>query len=156
MGTKYCGAQDIVDMRWMVVELIYDIMVRLIHTRRSYLGIMEEVEEFKEMIIVTISKLVGEFNLGDYILFLIWLDLQGCKWMMKKYNRRRDDFLQRVIDNNRLCIKEENVESLIDVLIHLVEKVEYFCSDDAIVKATATVSPLLIRVIFKVVLLALS
>jgi cytochrome P450 len=121
----------------MVVEFIFDIMVRLILTHKSYLVSVEEVEEFKEIITVTTSELLGAFNLGDYIPFLRWLDLQGCERAMKKLNRRRDKFLQRAIDNSRLCIKEENDESLIDVLIHLMDKAEDFFSDEAIVKATA-------------------
>jgi hypothetical protein len=137
MGIKDRGASAIVDVRWMVVEFIFDIMVRLILTNKSYLGSVEEVEEFKEIITVTTSELLGAFNLGDYIPFLRWLDLQGCERAMKKLNRRRDKFLQRAIDNSRLCIKEENDESLIDVLIHLMDKAEDFFSDEAIVKATA-------------------
>jgi len=43
-----------------------------------------------------------------------------------------------VIDKYRLSMKKENAESLIDVLIHLVDKSQDFCSDDTIVKATIT------------------
>lgn len=138
MGIEGREASAVVNVREIVVELIFDIMVRLILTRKSYLGSEEEVEEFKKTITVSTSELLGAFNLGDYIPFLRWLDLQGCERAMKKLHRRRDEFLQRVIDNSRLCVKKENNESLIDVLLHLVDKAEDFCSEDVVVKATAT------------------
>jgi hypothetical protein len=68
---------------------------------------VEEVEEFKEMITITSSELLGAFNLGDYFPFLRWLDFQGCEWAMKKLNMRRHKFLQRAIYNNRLCIRKD-------------------------------------------------
>ena len=81
-------ASAVVGVKWVVLESIFDTMVRLIFTHRSYLGSAEEVEGFKEMINVTITKLLGAFNLGDYILFLRWLDLQGWERAMKKYSRQ--------------------------------------------------------------------
>ena len=81
-------ASAVVGVKWVVLESIFDTMVRLIFTHRSYLGGAEEVEGFKEMINVTITKLLGAFNLGDYIPFLRWLDLQGCERAMKKYSRQ--------------------------------------------------------------------
>ena len=81
-------ASVVVGVKWFVLESIFDTMVRLIFTHRSYLGGAEEVEGFKEMINVTITKLLGAFNLGDYILFLRWMDLQGWERAMKKYSRQ--------------------------------------------------------------------
>lgn len=137
MGIRDREASAVVNVREIVVGLIFDIMVRLILTRKSYLGSEEEVKEFIKITTVSTSELLGAFNLGDCIPSLRWLDLQGCERAMKKLHRRRDEFLQRVIENSRLCMKKENDESMIDVLLHLVDKAKDFCSEDAIVKATA-------------------
>ena len=52
-------ASAVVGVKWVVLESIFDTMVRLIFTHRSYLGGTEEVEGFKEMINVTTTKLLG-------------------------------------------------------------------------------------------------
>eukprot|EP00253_Pinus_taeda_P013566 PITA_13566 len=103
----------------------------------AYMGKADDVEELKEMI-HTHFQLLGAFNVGDYIPFLKWLDLhlQGCERAMKKYNKRRDEILQRVIDKYRLCVKKETDESLIDVLLQFADKAQDFCSDDTTVKST--------------------
>jgi hypothetical protein len=128
----------IVDVRSMVAALIFDMIVRIV-TDKSCLGGEEEVQEFKELIKHTTS-LLGAFNAGDYFPFLRWLDLQGCERAMKKLSKRRDEILQRVINAHRDRAKMEMVEknkSLVDVLIHLVDKGEAdFCSNDTIIKAT--------------------
>jgi len=85
-------ASAVVDLRSMMVDLIFDIIVRSILPDKSYMDNGEEVEEFKEMI-NTHFQLLGAFNVGDYIPFLRWLDLQGCERAMKKYSRRRDEIL---------------------------------------------------------------
>ena len=115
-----------------MVDLIFDLILRLILPDRSYTGSAREVEEFKEMI-NTHLELVGAFYVRDYIPFLGWLHLQVGEMAMKKFNRRRDEILQRLIDKCRLCMKTENAENLIDVLINYVDKAH---DDDTIVKAT--------------------
>ena len=125
-------ASAVVDVRSTMVDLIFDIILRLILPDRSYTGSAREVEEFKEMI-NTHLELVGAFYVGDYIPFLGWLHLQVGEMAMKKFNRRRDEILQRLIDKCRLCMKTENAENLIDVLTNYVDKAH---DDDTIVKAT--------------------
>lgn len=129
------GASVIVDVRSMMFDLLYDITIRLMLHEKSYMGKAEDVEELKEMI-HTHFELLRAFNVGDYIPFLRWLDLQGCERAMKKYNKRRDEILQRVIDKYRLCVKKDSDESLIDVLLNFADKAQDFCSDDTTVKST--------------------
>jgi hypothetical protein len=127
-------ASTVVDMRSIMVDLIFDTIVRSILPDKSYMGSAGEAEEFKEMI-DTHLKLVQAFNVSDYIPFLGWLDLHGCEREMKKFSRRRDEILQRVTDKCRLPMKERD-ESLIDVLIHFVDKTQ---DNNTIVKATIAV-----------------
>jgi len=124
-------ASTVVDMRSIMVDLIFDTIVRSILPDKSYMGSAGEAEEFKEMI-DTHLKLVQAFNVSDYIPYLGWLDLHGCEREMKKFSRRRDEILQRVTDKCRLPMKERD-ESLIDVLIHFVDKTQ---DNNTIVKAT--------------------
>ena len=71
-------ASAIVDVRSMMVDLIIDIILQSMLPDEIYIGSSEKVEEFKEMINAHFEML-GAFNLGDYIPFLRWLDLQGCE-----------------------------------------------------------------------------
>lgn len=133
MGIIKDDASAVVDVRSMMVNLIFDIILRLILPDRSYMGSAGEVQEFKEMI-DTHLELVGAFYVRDYFPFLGWLDLQSGERAMKKYSRQRDEILQRLIHKCRLCMKTaENDENLIDVLINFVDKAQ---DDDSIVKAT--------------------
>lgn len=129
-------ASSIVDVRSMMIDLIFAIIVRSMLLDKSYMSSgAEDMEELKGMI-HTHFQLLGAFNVGDYIPFLRWLDLQGCERAMKKYSRRRDEILQRVIDKYRLCMEEETGETLMDALVHLADKAQDFCGDDTIVKGT--------------------
>lgn len=135
MGTEQAM---VVDVKSTVATLIFDMIVGIV-ADKSCLGGDEDVEELKELIKSTTS-LLGAFNAGDYFPFLRWLDLQGCEWAMKKLNKRRDEILQRIVNAHRDRTKTEMAEkkkSLVDVLIHLVDKGEAdFCSNDTIIKAT--------------------
>jgi len=57
------------------------------------MGRVEDVKELKEMIHTYFQILQG-FNVGDYIPFIRWKDLQGYERTMKKYSRLRDEILQ--------------------------------------------------------------
>jgi len=130
MGIRDEGSA-VVNVRSMMVDLIFGTIVRSILPDKSYISSAGEVEELKEMI-NTHVQLLGAFIVRDYIPFLGWLDLQGCEREMKMFSRRRDEILQRVTDKYRLCMKESD-DSLMDVLIRLVDKAQ---DNDTIVKAT--------------------
>jgi hypothetical protein len=82
MGIKE-EASAIVNVKSMMVDLIFGTIVRSILLNKSYISSAREVEELKEMI-NTHLKLLGAFIVRDYIPFLGWLDLQRCEREMKK------------------------------------------------------------------------
>jgi hypothetical protein len=53
--------------------------------------------EFREMV-DEYFELHGVFNIGDFIPWLDWLDLQGYVARMKRTNARFDRFLEHVLD----------------------------------------------------------
>ncbi|CAN6167038.1 unnamed protein product [Urochloa humidicola] len=78
---------------------------------------MQMVHEFYE--------LNGVFNIGDFIPWLGWLDLQGYVRRMKRTTKRWDWFLERVLDehNERRRLEGDRfvVRDMVDVLLQLAD-----------------------------------
>jgi hypothetical protein len=51
-------------------------------------------------LVLEVSTAVGSFNIGDFIPYLDWLDLQGIKRSLKKANTRFDAFAEKMIDDH--------------------------------------------------------
>ena len=54
---------------------------------------------FKDLLVELIAT-VGEFNIGDFIPYLDWLDLQGINRRMKKIHKVFDEFAEKIIDDH--------------------------------------------------------
>ncbi|CAI9284025.1 unnamed protein product [Lactuca saligna] len=59
-----------------------------------------KADEFKDMV-VELMVLAGEFNIGDFIPALDWLDLQGITKKMKKLHVRFDSFLNTILEEHK-------------------------------------------------------
>jgi cytochrome P450 len=70
---------------------------------------------------------MGAFNIGDYIPYLDWLDLQGIKRRMKKTHKTFDEFAEKIIDDhvaaasNHQKEEEPHVKDFVDVLLQKAE-----------------------------------
>ncbi|KAF8399586.1 hypothetical protein HHK36_015454 [Tetracentron sinense] len=60
-----------------------------------------KAEEFKDMV-VELMVLAGEFNVGDFVPVLDWLDLQGVVAKMKKLHARFDAFLSGILEEHKI------------------------------------------------------
>ncbi|GLJ29515.1 hypothetical protein SUGI_0581830 [Cryptomeria japonica] len=125
-----------VNMSSMFAELMFNIVVRMIASKRYcgsfYSEASEEAQHFKDMIADTFSVL-GEFNVGDYLPFLRWLDWHGVEARMKEVQKRRDSFMQTLVNDHREKngrTDESQVQDLIDVLIDAVDNNQIDESDD--------------------------
>jgi len=59
----------------------------------------------------------GAFNVGDYIPYLGWMDLQGLNRRFKEIHRIQDEFLEKVIEEH-VAQNDPNVQrDLVDVLL---------------------------------------
>nr|ABM46853.1 flavonoid 3'-hydroxylase [Ageratina adenophora] len=59
-----------------------------------------KADEFKDMV-VEMMVLAGEFNIGDFIPALDWLDLQGVTKKMKKLHTRFDSFFNLILEEHK-------------------------------------------------------
>ncbi|KAI3688805.1 hypothetical protein L2E82_46647 [Cichorium intybus] len=59
-----------------------------------------KADEFKDMA-AEVQVLAGEFNIGDFIPALDWLDLQGVTKKMKNLHTRLDSFLNTILEEHK-------------------------------------------------------
>ena len=87
-------------------------------------------------LLVELAATTGDFNVGDFIPYLNWLDLQGINRRMKKIHKAFDEFAEKIIDDhvNRHHLNmavasnyqkevdaELHVQDFVDVLLHMAE-----------------------------------
>eukprot|EP00250_Pteridium_aquilinum_P020812 c24960_g2_i1 orf=89-1162(+) len=79
------------------------------------------IPESRKMIsaLVELIGLVGEFNVGDYIPALAWMDVQGYNRRSKEAARKTSSVFQQVIDRRRSSIRssDDPPQDLLDVLL---------------------------------------
>ncbi|KAH9292117.1 hypothetical protein KI387_042703 [Taxus chinensis] len=129
-------------MKSRLSDLTFNIMLRMVANKRLSRGAVysedfREAHQFKD-IIEEGFLLVGVFDVGDYLPFLNWLDLQGLKSSMKKLQKKRDVFMQKLARKITARSKGFNQKTLIDLLISATDNHEIQSdSNDDVVKATA-------------------
>ncbi|KAH9300627.1 hypothetical protein KI387_012210, partial [Taxus chinensis] len=131
-----------VNMKTRLSDLTFNIILRMVANKRLSGPVdSEEYQEayrFKQMIKQSVF-LVGAFDVGDYLPFLKWFDLQGLIAAMKKLQKRRDVFVQNLVNDHR---EKRGVQpkDFIDVLISATDNHEIQSDgNDDVVKATAVI-----------------
>eukprot|EP00253_Pinus_taeda_P015537 PITA_15537 len=80
-----------------------------------------------------VSIVLGAFNVGDFIPYLDWLDLQGVKRRMKKIHKTFDEFAEKIIEDrvdHRVADamngrhEAEPVKDFVDVLLDLAAETD--------------------------------
>eukprot|EP00253_Pinus_taeda_P001396 PITA_01396 len=61
--------------------------------------------------------LIGSFNIGDYIPYLDWMDLQGLNRRLKKLHKTQDHLLEKVIEEHVAGNDSKVTHDLVDVLL---------------------------------------
>eukprot|EP00253_Pinus_taeda_P034286 PITA_34286 len=87
--------------------------------------------DFKSLkdLLVDLMTAMGAFNIGDFIPYLDWLDLQGLKGRMNKIHKAFDEFAEKIIDDHvghRMAAshqkdEEPHVKDFVDVLLEKAE-----------------------------------
>ncbi|EHA8587201.1 cytochrome P450 81E8 [Cocos nucifera] len=104
-----------VELKSRLFELALNIIMRMIAGKRYYGndgGVSKEARQFREMVEEFFS-LAGTSNLGDFLPMLRLVDFQGVKKRLLRLQKRRDKFMQRLIDELRkgsMEIKQEEKE----------------------------------------------
>ncbi|GLJ19645.1 hypothetical protein SUGI_0355810 [Cryptomeria japonica] len=98
----------------------------------------KEAQQFKEVIEETFL-LAGSFDIGYYLPFLKWIDLNGIVFAMKNLQKKREVFMKKLLQGHREK-RGVHARDLIDVLISAADNHEIQSdNNDDVVKATALV-----------------
>lgn len=63
-------------------------------------------------------ELAGRFNVGDFIPFVAWMDLQGIEGRMRKAHKRFDGFLNEMIEQHKATARDRvNKPDFLDMLM---------------------------------------
>ncbi|KAK0577538.1 hypothetical protein LWI29_034612 [Acer saccharum] len=120
-----------VNMRTELFELTMNVMMRMIAGKRYYgenAADLEEAKRFKEICAETF-KLGGTTNIGDY---LPWFKSKELEKGYLECQRKRDEFMQGLVDQHRSRIAKEKTKTLIEVLLALQETDPEYYIDDVI------------------------
>ncbi|KAL1569295.1 flavonoid 3',5'-hydroxylase [Salvia divinorum] len=90
---------------------------QVILSRRVFVTKGNEMNEFKEMV-VELMTTAGYFNIGDFIPWLAWMDLQGIERGMKKLHKKWDRLIGKMLDDRlKSTHKRNDKPDLLDSLL---------------------------------------
>ncbi|EEF52317.1 cytochrome P450 81Q32 [Ricinus communis] len=125
-----------VDMKSAFFELMLNVMMRMIAGKRYYGENVEQVEEakrFREIVRETFLA-AGTSNMGDFLPLVAVVG--GQEKRLKELGKRRDGFIQDLIDEHRkrmaACSSEERNKTMIEVLLSLQESEPEYYTDETI------------------------
>ncbi|KAJ7548421.1 hypothetical protein O6H91_07G011300 [Diphasiastrum complanatum] len=114
-----CEGGGAVDIHSHVYGLTRSIMARMVLKKKYFASDSKEAINFEE-IVTEHEHLLGVINLGDFIPYIGWLDIQGYKRQMKALRKRLDSFLDRIIREHldkKLDVSTDASLDFIDVLL---------------------------------------
>nr|ABA64468.1 flavonoid 3'-hydroxylase [Gerbera hybrid cultivar] len=94
-------------------------LARVMLGRRVFDSGDAQADEFKDMV-VELMVLAGEFNIGDFIPVLDWLDLQGVTKKMKKLHAKFDSFLNTILEEHKTGAGDGVASGKVDLLSTLI------------------------------------
>ncbi|KAL4193742.1 hypothetical protein AMTRI_Chr06g178370 [Amborella trichopoda] len=134
---------EVVNMKDKITETIFSVIIKIV-ANRSYYGCrvedQEAAKEFREVIDET-SVVMRKLNLGDYIPFLRWIDLQGITRLMKVLQRKRDRILQGIVEEHKKSRSSGGGQlkpDFVHMLLDMKEKDPEYFTDD-LIKSTIVV-----------------
>lgn len=130
-----------VDVKSLLYKLDFNIVIRMVAGKRCF----EEDEMNTDIAKDKLDELNQTFTpltptaLGDYFPFLRWFTFYGAEQKIRKLRRKRDDFAQALLDEQRKADRKI-VPTLIDSLLKLQESEPEFCNDN-VIKGIVQVTP---------------
>lgn len=101
----------------MLVYATANMIGQVILSRRVFVTKGKEMNEFKEMV-VELMTTAGYFNIGDFIPWLAWMDLQGIQRGMKKLHKKWDRLIGKMLEDRlKSTYKRNDKPDLLDSLL---------------------------------------
>ncbi|KDP32010.1 hypothetical protein JCGZ_12471 [Jatropha curcas] len=125
-----CDGFSKVEMRPLLSELTFNIIMRMVTGKRYGNYDVEEARKFREMIREIFAYAEASYP-GDFLPFLQWIDFQGYVKKVKALARRTDELLQGLIDRQRNDQNSSN-KSMISHLLSLQESQPEYYTDEIV------------------------
>ncbi|KAL4013619.1 hypothetical protein IC575_025791 [Cucumis melo] len=132
---RLCGSSSLegfraVEMESMLLDLMYNVIMRMMGGKKDCEEDEGKSKEFREMV-TKIMAVGGASNPGDFIAIWNWIDPSGWKKKIMKLGQTMDVLLQDLVDG----IRNENGEgnTMLHRLLHL-QKIEPENHSDQIIK----------------------
>ncbi|KAL5716746.1 hypothetical protein ACHQM5_009871 [Ranunculus cassubicifolius] len=126
------------EMKSKFSDLVFNNITKMLGLKRYYgddvkKEDLEEAKIFKEIMKETV-ELIGSPYVGDYLPMLRWLDLKGVEQKMIRLKKKRDCFLNGIIQDRRKAKASGSGEELttIDVLLSMQEREPDYYTNDII------------------------
>ncbi|MBA0585650.1 cytochrome P450 81Q32 [Gossypium raimondii] len=137
--SKGSGEFQVVEMKSMFFELTLNVMMRMIAGKRYCRDGEDELEEekkFKEIVRESF-QVSGATNIVDFVPMLKWVGLNKIEKKLEILQRKRDEFMQNLIDERRKLTSsnscyEQNSKTIVDVLLSAQETDPDYYTDDTI------------------------
>ncbi|KAJ1410220.1 Cytochrome P450 [Sesbania bispinosa] len=127
-----------VDVRSRLMEVSFNIMLRMISGKRYYGKdvVAKEGKEF-QLLMKEFVELVGNGNLNDFLPILRWVDFQGLEKRMVNVMKKADRFFDNLLDEHRRNRRgnyqhQERKMTLIDAMLDLQENEPEFYTNETI------------------------
>ncbi|KEH33357.1 putative flavonoid 3',5'-hydroxylase [Medicago truncatula] len=83
---------------------ITNMVSQVVLSKRMFASKGQESKEFKEMVVEFMT--ISGINIGDFVPFIGWIDLEGVVGKMKRLHKRFDEFLTKLIEDHVNCAHE--------------------------------------------------
>lgn len=122
-----------VDARVLFYSLSFNIVAKTVVGKRWFVDEEIDSEETKRKVydLVEMFSPLVPMALGDYFPFMRWLSFYGVERKQLKTHKRKDRFIQALLDTHQKSPPVQTVTTYIDVLFGLQEsEPEYFTTDE--------------------------
>ncbi|KAK1405544.1 Isoflavone 2'-hydroxylase [Heracleum sosnowskyi] len=128
------GGLNAVEMRPVFFALLFNVLTRMIAGKRYYgeeSGKSEEAKRFQDIMMET-ARLASVADMGNFTSVLNWFWFRDLENQFVKLSKRRDEFMQNLIDEVRGSGTKGENKTLIQVLLDLNEAKPDYYKDDVI------------------------
>jgi len=113
-------SNPVVDVTKTVSAVVVDILCRMTFGRKYSDNEGYDSRGFRAMI-PQVSSLLGAFDIGDFIPYLEWMDLQGFGRQEKEIHKRADGFYEKLIEDHLVQKGSQETRDFVDVLLSVYE-----------------------------------
>ena len=109
-------SDPVVDVSKIIPNVAVNIMCRMVFGQKNLDEETYDTGGFKEMI-HELAFMLGVFDIGYFIPYLGWMDLQGMHHQQKKIHKRGDGFYKRLIEDHLVQRDMKETRDFIDILL---------------------------------------